>query len=128
MSIGFNRRFAVLLALSGLLLAACSLGQSRQTGSGSSPLGDAGTAGGPCKNVEICSLIPQSQVNSSLGVTAMFTSPDTPTNMGGMASDHLPYHPGASDVAKRVHCRRSSTGTARPHAQPLKRRLARPYH
>jgi len=64
MNIGFNRRFAVLLALSGLLLAACSLGQSRQTGSGSSPLGDAGTAGGPCKNVDICTLIPQSQVNS----------------------------------------------------------------
>ncbi len=102
MNIGFNRRFAVLLALSGLLLAACSLGQSRQTGSGSSPLGDAGTAGGPCKNVEICSLIPQSQVNSSLGVTAMFTSADTPTNMGGMASDQCTYNAGASDPGMHV--------------------------
>ena len=65
-----------------LSLAACNLGQSPQTGSCSSPAGDEGTAGGPCKNVEICTLIPQSQVNASLGVTAKFTSPDTPTNMG----------------------------------------------
>ena len=61
---------SLLIALAALLLAACSLGQSRQTSSGSSPLGGPGTAGGPCQNVEICTLIPESQVNASLGVTA----------------------------------------------------------
>jgi hypothetical protein len=92
----------VVLVLAALLLAACSLGQSRQTGSGSSPLGDAGTAGGPCKNVEICTLIPQSQVNASLGVTASFTSPDTPTNMGGMTSDQCSYNAGATAPGMHV--------------------------
>src|SRR5712691_2181622 len=76
----------VVLILAALLLAACSLGQ-RQTGSGSSPAGGRGRNGGACTNVAICTLIPQSQVNSSLGMTAMFTSPETPTNMGGMTSD-----------------------------------------
>jgi hypothetical protein len=93
---------ALLIALSALLLAACSLGQSRQTSSGSSPLGDAGTAGGPCKNVDICTLIPQSQVNSSLGVTARFTTPDTPTNMVGMTSDQCSYNAGATAPGMHV--------------------------
>jgi hypothetical protein len=87
---------SLLIALAALLLAACSLGQSRQTSSGSSPLGGPGTAGGPCKNVEICTLIPESQVNASLGVTARFTTPDTPTNMGGMTSDQCSYNAGAT--------------------------------
>ena len=95
MNVRFNRRFAVLLALSGLLLAACSLGQSRKTGSGSSPASDTTTATGPRKNVDICTLIPQAQVNSSLGVTARFTSADKPINMGGMTSDQCTYN--ASD-------------------------------
>src|SRR5207245_10082686 len=85
-----------------LSLAACNLGQSPQTGSRSSPAGDEGTAGGPCKNVEICTLIPQSQVNASLGVTAKFTSPDTPTNMGGMTSDRCSYNAGATEPGMHV--------------------------
>ena len=100
-----NTRFSLkslLIALAALFLAACSLGQSRQTSSGSSPLGDAGTAGGPCKNVDICTLIPQSQVNSSLGVTARFTTPDTPTNMGGMTSDQCSYNAGATAPGMHV--------------------------
>jgi len=85
-----------------LLLAACNLGQSRQTSSASSPTGDQGTSGGPCKNVAICTLIPQSQVNTSLGVTAAFTSPDTPTNMGGMTSDQCSYNAGATAPGMHV--------------------------
>lgn len=92
----------VLLVLAALSLAACSLGQSRQTGSGSSPAGDGSTSGGSCTNVAICTLIPQSQVNSSLGVTAMFTSPDTPTNMGGMTSDQCSYNAGATAPGMHV--------------------------
>ncbi len=97
-----SKRKKVLLVLAALLLAACSLGQSRQTASGSSPAGERGTVGGQCKNVAICTLIPQSQVNSSLGVTAMFTSPDTPTNMGGMTSDQCSYNAGSSDPGMHV--------------------------
>src|SRR5947208_16427116 len=92
----FNPGYVVLLALSGLLLAACSLGKSRETSSGSSPISDTTTGGGPCKNVDICTLIPQSQVNTTLGLTAMFTSPETPINMGGMTSDQCNYSVGAS--------------------------------
>jgi hypothetical protein len=91
-----------LLVWFALSLAACSLGQSRQTGSSSSPLGDAGTAGGPCKNVDICKLIPQSQVNSTLGVTAEFTRPDEPINMGGGTSDQCSYNAGATDPGMHV--------------------------
>lgn len=98
----FNPGYVVLLALSGLLLAACSLGKSRETGSGSSPIGDTTTGSGPCKNVDICTLIPQSQVNTSLGVTAKFASPDTPTNMGGMTSDKCSYNAGATEPGMHV--------------------------
>lgn len=91
----------VLVVLAALALAACNLGQSRQTGSRSSSAGDGGSGGGPCTNVAICTLIPQSQVNSSLGVTARFTSPDTPINMGGMTSDQCSYNAGAT--APGVH-------------------------
>jgi hypothetical protein len=92
---------AVLFVLAALLLTACSIGQSRQTNSSSSLPGDGGTGGGPCKNVDICTLIPQSQVNSSLGVTARFTSPDT-TNTGGMTSDQCSYNAGASEPGMHV--------------------------
>jgi len=92
----------IVFVLAALLLAACNLGQSRQTSSGSSPTGDQGTSGGPCKNVAICTLIPQSQVNTSLGVTAMFTSPDAPTNMGGMTSDQCSYNAGATAPGTHV--------------------------
>ena len=91
-----------LLVLAALLLAACNLGQSGKTGSDSSPAGDQGTGGGPCKNVDICTLIPQSQVNTSLGVTAKFTSPDTPTNMGGGTSDQCSYNAGATEPGMHV--------------------------
>jgi hypothetical protein len=47
-------------------------------------------------------LIPQSQVNTSLGVTAMFTSPDAPTNMGGMTSDQCSYNAGATAPGMHV--------------------------
>ncbi len=86
----------VLLVLAALLLAACNLGHPRQTDSGSSPAGKGGSGGGSCTNVAICTLIPEAQVNSSLGVTARFTSPDTPTNMGGMTSDQCSYNAGAT--------------------------------
>ena len=92
----------VLVVLAALALAACNLGQSRQTGSRSSSAGDGGTGGGACKNVAICTLIPQSQVNSSLGVTAKFTTPDTPTNMGGMTSDQCSYNAGATAPGMHV--------------------------
>lgn len=92
----------VLLLIAALPLAACSLGQLRKGGPGSSPAGDGGTSGGPCKNVAICTLIPQSQVNTSLGVTAMFTSPETPTNMGGMTSDECSYNAGATAPGMHV--------------------------
>jgi len=81
----------VRLVLVALLLAACNLGQSRKSSSGSSPTGDKGTSGGPCKNVEICTVIPQSQVNESLGVTALNCIPDEPTDSGRMTSDHSAY-------------------------------------
>src|SRR5436190_17832329 len=87
----FRLRAAMFL-LAALLLTACSIGQSRQTGSRSSLAGDGGTSGGSCNNVDICTLIPQSQVNSTLGVTARFTSPDEPTNMGGGTSDQCSYN------------------------------------
>src|SRR5206468_12622386 len=96
MKMRFDLRFLALLTLIGLLLAACKPGQSRQTGSGSSATADGSMGGGPCKNVAICTLIPQSQVNTSLGLTAMFTSPETPINMGGMTSDQCNYSVGAS--------------------------------
>jgi hypothetical protein len=102
MNVRFHRSFALLLALSGLLLAACSLGRSPKTGSVSSPASDTKTGGGPCKNVEICTLIPQSQVNSSLGVTASFTSPEPPTAMAGMTSDQCSYNAGAGAPAMHV--------------------------
>jgi len=102
MLISSFRLRAVLFILAAFLLAACSLGKSREAGSGSSKASDEGTAGGPCKNVEICTLIPQSQVNTSLGVTARFTSPDEPTNMGGMTSDKCSYNAGASEPGMHV--------------------------
>jgi hypothetical protein len=93
---------AVPLVLAALLVAACNLGQSRKSSSGSTLAGDGSTGGGPCKNVAICTLIPQSQVNTSLGVTAMFTSPDAPTNMGGMTSDQCSYNAGATAPGMHV--------------------------
>ncbi len=90
---------SLLITLAALLLAACSLGELRQTGLRSSP---AGSSGGSCTNVAICTLIPQSQVNSSLGMTAMFTSPEAPTNMGGMTSDQCSYNAGANAPEKHV--------------------------
>ena len=92
----------VLLVLAVVPLSACNLGQSRKTGSSSSPAGDGGTGGGQCTNVAICTLIPQSQVNSSLGVMARFTSPDTPINMGGMTSDQCSYNAGATAPGMHV--------------------------
>ncbi len=92
----------VLLVLAALLLAACNLGQSGQTGSRSSPAGDGGTSGGSCTNVAICTLIPQSQVNTTLGVMVKFTSPNTPTNMGGMTSDQCAYNAGATAPGMHV--------------------------
>jgi hypothetical protein len=83
---------AALFVLAALSLTACGIGQSPRTNSGSSAAGDGGTSGGPCTNVDICTLIPPSQVNSSLGVTARFTSPDKPTNMGGATSDQCSYN------------------------------------
>jgi len=109
----FNIRFPVLLALTALLLAACNLGKSRGTGSGPSPASDTTTGTGPCTNVEICTLIPQSQVNSSLGVTARFTSPDEPTNMGGMTSDRCSYNAGASEPGMHVELLRQCYSDAR---------------
>ncbi len=93
---------SLLITLAALLLAACSLGQLRQTGLRSSSAGDGGSSGGSCTNVAICTLIPQSQVNSSLGMVAMFTSPDEPTNMGGMTSDQCSYNAGANAPEKHV--------------------------
>jgi hypothetical protein len=93
---------AAMFVLAVLLLTACSIGHSRQTGSRSSLPGDGGTAGGSCKNVDICKLIPQSQVNSTLGVTARFTSPDTPINMGGGTSDQCLYNAGATEPGMHV--------------------------
>ena len=93
---------AALFVLAALLLTACSIGQSRQTGSTSSLPRDGGTGGGPCKNVDICTLIPQSRVNSSLGVTARFTKPDEPMNMGGGTSDQCSYNAGAAEPGMHV--------------------------
>ena len=104
---------AVLFVLAALLLTACSIGQSRQTGSRSSPPVDGGTGGGPCKNVDICTLIPQSQVNSSLGVTARFTSPDEPTNTGSMTSDQCSYNAGATQPAMHVELLRQCYSEAK---------------
>src|SRR2546425_2086671 len=87
----FKLRAAVFV-LAALLLTACGIGQSPRTNFGSSAAGDGNTGGGPCKNVDICTLIPQSQVNSTLGVTARFTSPDTTINMGGTTSDQCSYN------------------------------------
>jgi hypothetical protein len=104
----------VLLGLAALSLAACNLGQSRQTGSGSSSkAGDGGTGGGPCTNVAICTLIPQSQVNTSLGLNAMFTTPETPTNMGGMTSDQCSYNAGATAPGMHVELLRQCNPDAK---------------
>ena len=102
-----------LLVLGALLLASCSLGKSRETGSGSSPASNTTTGTGPCKNVDICTLIPESQVNASLGVTARFTSPDEPTNMGGMTSDRCSYNAGASEPGMHVELLRQCDPDAR---------------
>jgi hypothetical protein len=102
----------VLFLLVALLLAACSLGKSHDTGTGSSPIGDTRTGGGPCKNVDICTVIPQSQVNASLGITARFTSPDEPTNMGGMTSDQCSYNAGASEPGMHVELLRQCSPEA----------------
>ncbi|MEP6637026.1 MAG: hypothetical protein ABJB97_09890 [Acidobacteriota bacterium] len=112
----YNTRFglkSLLITLAALLLAACSVGQLRQTGSRSSPAGDAGAGGGPCKNVEICTLIPQSQVNESLGVTARFTRPETPTAMGGMTSDECSYNAGAPAPGMHVELLRQCYSDAK---------------
>ena len=93
---------AALFVLATLLTAACGIGQSPRTNSGSSAAGDRSTSDGPCKNIDICTLIPQSQVNSSLGVTASFTKPDEPTNMGGMTSDQCSYDAGAAEPGMHV--------------------------
>ena len=103
----------VLLVLAALFLAACNLGQSRQTGSRASPTRTGGIrGGGPCTNVEICTLIPQSQVNASLGVTAAFTSADTPTNMGGLTSDQCSYNAGATAPGRHVELLRQCNSDA----------------
>jgi hypothetical protein len=88
-----NIRFGLksLLTLAALLLAACSFGKPQRSGSTSSSTGTEHNAGGPCKNVEICTVIPQSQVNESLGVTALNCIPDQPTASGGMTSDQSAY-------------------------------------
>lgn len=111
-----NIRFkskSLLIVLAALLLAACGLGKSGETGSGSSPTSSTTTGGGPCKNVEICTVIPQSQVNSSLGITAMFTSPETPTNMGGMTSDQCSYNAGATNPGVHVELLRQCYSEAK---------------
>src|SRR5882762_10263782 len=73
---GWNK---VLLVFAALSLVACNLGQSRQTGSSSSPARDRGSSGGSCKNVAICTVIPLAQVNSA--TNKMLTS-STPTSNG----------------------------------------------
>ena len=93
-----GKRPETLFLLAVLLLAACNLGQSGPTGSGSSPAGDVGRGSGPCKNVAICTLIPLSQVNSSLGVTASNAVPDEPINSGGLTSDNCAYLNAASST------------------------------
>src|SRR5262245_24388098 len=56
--------------------------------------GGEGGASGACKNVAICTLIPMSQVNSSLGGTATKANPETtsdPSGPSGMAFDTCAY-------------------------------------
>lgn len=108
-----NIPFPVLVAFIALVLAACSLGKSRETGSGSSTASETTTGSGPCNNVDICTLIPESQVNASLGVNARFTSPDEPTNMGGMTSDRCSYNAGASQRGMHVELLRQCYPDAR---------------
>jgi hypothetical protein len=91
-----------LFILTALLLTACNLAQSGRSNSNSSSArgGDGGT--GRCTNVDICKLIPQSQVNETLGVMAKNALPDEPTNMGGMTSDQCSYNAGATDPGMHV--------------------------
>src|SRR5205807_72109 len=66
-----------------------NLGQSRQTGSGSSPAGDRGTSGG-CKNVAICTVIPLAQVNSATNKMLTSSSPSN-TGTGPNSGDTCEY-------------------------------------
>jgi hypothetical protein len=74
-----------------LSLAACNLGQSRQTGSRSSPAGDRGTSGGSCKNVAICTVIPLAQVNSATN-KMLTSSSSTSSGTGPNSGDTCDYN------------------------------------
>jgi len=79
------------LVLVGCCWQPATWGSHEKAVSGSSPTGDKGASGGPCKNVAICTVIPQAQVNTSLGVTALNCISDEPTYSGRMTSDHSAY-------------------------------------
>ncbi len=81
----------VLLLIAALPLAACSLGQSPQTGSRSSPAGDRGTSGGSCKNVDICTVIPLAQVNTATN-KMLTSSSETSSGTGPNSGDTCDYN------------------------------------
>jgi len=81
----------VLVVLAALSLAACNLGQSRQTGSGSSPAGDRGSSGGSCTNVAICTVIPLAQVNSATN-KMLTSSSSTSSGTGPNSGDTCDYN------------------------------------
>lgn len=88
-------RFFVTAALS---LSCCFLpgcGKDGSTGGkkdqGGAGGGEGGASGGACKNVAICTLIPMSQVNSSLDGTATKANPETMSDPSGVASDKCAY-------------------------------------
>ncbi len=73
------------LSLSCCFLPGC--GKDGSTGAkkdqGGAGGGEGGASGGACKNVAICTLIPLSQVNSSLGGTATNANPETRSEASG---------------------------------------------
>ena len=81
----------VLFVVMALLLAACNLGQSRKTGSGSPRAGDGGTGGGPCTNVAICTVIPLAQVNAATNKMLTSSSP-TSSGTGPNSGDTCDYN------------------------------------
>ena len=92
----------VIVVITAFLMMACNMVQSKKSdreSSSSSSASDSSAAAGPCKNVDICKLIPQSKVNETLGVSATNADPDEPTNMGGMTSDRCAYLNAATDTS-----------------------------
>lgn len=81
-------RHHAVLVVAGLLIAGCSSGGSNNGDGGS---GDGGSGGGgACKNVAVCTLIPNAKVNSSTGKMTASAVPMS-INTSGLFYDECSY-------------------------------------